>query len=79
MLHEAALSLNSVEALMENAGGTLEHIAGLTVLVRDWANVGKIRDLVEQRFTTLAAPSLHFVNYGLPAGMNVQFHVTAWL
>jgi 2-iminobutanoate/2-iminopropanoate deaminase len=78
-LHEAALSLASVEALMANAGGTLENIAGLTILVRDLALCTTVRELVEQRFGARAVPSLHFVNYELPSGMNVQFHVTAWL
>jgi 2-iminobutanoate/2-iminopropanoate deaminase len=78
-LHEAALSLASVEALMINAGGALENIAGLTILVRDLALIPAVRALVEQRFGARTTPSLHFVNYDLPPGMNVQFHVTGWL
>lgn len=77
--HEAALSLTSVEKLMANAGGTLENIAGLTVLVRDWTLAPVARELIGQRFGTDKVPSLHFINYDLPPGMNVQLHVTAWL
>jgi enamine deaminase RidA (YjgF/YER057c/UK114 family) len=78
-MHEAALSLGSVAALMANAGGTLENIAGLTILVRDLTMIAAVRELVEQKLGARTAPSLHFVNYDLPPGMNVQFHVTAWL
>jgi 2-iminobutanoate/2-iminopropanoate deaminase len=72
---ETRVAVGNVEALMEAADGSLSDVAGLTVLVRDYADAPAIRDAVGARFGDL--PALHFANYPLPDELNVQFHIAA--
>jgi 2-iminobutanoate/2-iminopropanoate deaminase len=79
LAHEVQLSLDSMEAVLRNAAGTLDSIAGLTVLLRDLSAVQSVYALVESRFANGRIPALQFLNLPLPTGMNVQFHITGWL
>lgn len=71
------LSLDNVRALMQAAKGSLDNIAALTVLVRDYADAPPIVAKLRRLFPDWEkAPALRFVNYHLPPELLVQFHVT---
>lgn len=77
IVRETATGLSNVESLMRACGASLGNIAGLTVLVRDYAYASIVRRHVEALFGE-GAPALQFVNYPLPGDLNVQFHVAAY-
>ena len=66
--------------LLDQAGGTADDVASLTVLLRDLANApivaAKLRGLFGD---DQALPALRFINYNIPSRMQVQFHITAVL
>jgi enamine deaminase RidA (YjgF/YER057c/UK114 family) len=76
VVRETATALTNVENLMQACGASLENIAGLTVLVRDYAYVSVVRRHLEAKFAD-RVPALQFANYPLPGDLNVQFHVAA--
>jgi len=79
-IHEQArISLDTIESLMREAGGTLSSIAGLTVLVRETAEIPWLTATIEQRFSGHSYPALRFVAFPLPDELDVQFHVTGWI
>ena len=64
--------------LMEQAGGSADDIAALTVMVQDFNDVPYFRArLVELFPDPLNGPALHFVRYGMPKHWHLQFHITA--
>jgi enamine deaminase RidA (YjgF/YER057c/UK114 family) len=66
--------------LMEQAGGSLEDIVALTVMVQDFGDVPYFRKRLLELFPDPEnGPALHFVNYGMPDKWHVQYHVTAML
>ncbi len=66
--------------LMEQAGGSLEDIVALTVMVQDFGDVPYFRKRLLELFPDPEnGPALHFVNYGMPDKWHVQYHVTALL
>jgi enamine deaminase RidA (YjgF/YER057c/UK114 family) len=68
------------QRVLEQAGGTVDDIAALTVMVQDFKNVPYLRKrLVELFPDSRTGPALHFVNYRMPEKWHVQFHVTAFL
>jgi 2-iminobutanoate/2-iminopropanoate deaminase len=72
---ETRVALGNVGALMAAADGSLADVAGLTVLVRDYADAPAIREAIDARFAN--PPALHFANYALPEDLSVQFHIAA--
>lgn len=68
------------QRVLEQADGTVDDIAALTVMVQDFKNVPYLRKrLVELFPDSRTGPALHFVNYRMPEKWHVQFHVTAFL
>jgi 2-iminobutanoate/2-iminopropanoate deaminase len=66
--------------VLEQAGGTVDDISALTVMVQDFKNVPYFRERLQELFPDPKnAPALHFVNYRMPEKWHVQFHVTAML
>ncbi len=66
--------------VLEQAGGTVEDITALTVMVQDFSNVPYFRERLLELFPDpQTSPALHFVNYRMPEKWHVQFHVTAVL
>jgi 2-iminobutanoate/2-iminopropanoate deaminase len=70
--------LGHLRNLMKEAGGTLDDIITITILVRDLDMAPKIEDRLAELFPDPATqPALKFVNYRMPGSSHVQFHVTA--
>lgn len=75
------LCQRSIDILMREAGGGLDDVAMVTVLVQDWDSVA----VVHRRFDELYPdrdnrPALKFIDWRMPQGMSVvQYHVTAVL
>jgi 2-iminobutanoate/2-iminopropanoate deaminase len=66
--------------VMEQARGTLDDVAAVTVMVQDFKQVPYFRDRLRELFgDEKNGPSLHFINYEMPKQWHVQFHVTALL
>ncbi|MEY4880004.1 MAG: hypothetical protein RJB62_1473 [Pseudomonadota bacterium] len=66
--------------VMEQAGGSPDDIAALTVMVQDFADVSYVRERLRELFPDPErGPALHFVKYRMPDKWHVQFHVTAVL
>lgn len=76
---EAHLALSHVEQAIAAAGGSLAQVAGLTILVRDFADAPRLHAIVAEHFAADAVPALRFVNYRLPDDLQAQFHVTGWI
>ncbi len=74
---ETGITFDNLKTLMKVAGGTLEDIAGLTVLIRDYAHVPIVRAILESHYGAAGLPAIQFANYDLPSILNVQFHVVA--
>jgi 2-iminobutanoate/2-iminopropanoate deaminase len=72
--------LRITKGLMEQAGGTADDIAALTVMLQDFKNVPYFRSRLKELFPDEAkGPALHFINYEMPKQWHVQFHVSAVL
>jgi enamine deaminase RidA (YjgF/YER057c/UK114 family) len=68
------------QRLLEQAGGTTDNIAALTVMVQDFKDVPYIHERLLELFPDRQdCPALHFVNYRMPDKWHVQYHVTALL
>lgn len=73
------LCQKDMAALMQTAGGSLDNVALVTVLIQDWASV----PVVLRHFDALYPngnnrPALKFIDWRMPQGMSVvQYHVTA--
>jgi 2-iminobutanoate/2-iminopropanoate deaminase len=68
------------QRLLEQAGGSVDDIAALTVMVQDFSDVPYFRERILDLFPDPDnGPALQFVKYGMPAQWHVQFHVTAML
>ena len=66
--------------VMEQAGGTVDDIAALTVMVQKFDDVVYFTDRLKELFPDpVKGPALHFVNYKMPEKWHLQFHVTAVL
>ena len=66
--------------VMEQAIGTPDDIAALTVMVQDFKDVPYVRRRLRELFgDERKGPALHFINYEMPKQWHVQFHVTAML
>ncbi len=66
--------------LMEQAGGTPDDIAALTIMLQDFNDVPYFRRRSTELFPDPErGPALHFVNYGMPKHWHVQFHLSAIL
>jgi 2-iminobutanoate/2-iminopropanoate deaminase len=79
LVPQTRTSLDIIERLMAEAGRSLAAVAGLTILLDDFACAPWLASAVEQRFGAGRAPALRFIPYPLPDGLAVQFHVTAWI
>jgi 2-iminobutanoate/2-iminopropanoate deaminase len=65
---------------IEQAGGTADDIAALTVMVQNFDDVAYFTERLKELFPDLQdGPALHFVNYRMPEKWHVQYHVTAVL
>src|SRR5690606_26677208 len=71
---ETEVALAHLAELMRRSSG-LDSVAGLTVLLRDYADMPVVRAAVEGLFAPAPPPALHFAAYRLPAEVSVQFHV----
>lgn len=68
------------QRVLEQAGGSADDVAALTVMVQDFNNVPYFRERLLELFPDpKTGPALHFVNYRMPEKWHVQFHVTAFL
>lgn len=68
------------QRVLEQAGGTVDNVAALTVMVQDFRKVPYIRERLLELFPNPQdCPALHFVNYRMPDKWHVQYHVTAFL
>ncbi len=78
LIAETDMALTHLGTFMKNAGGTLDDIAQLTVLVRKFSDAPIIMDRMKRIFPNPDdMPALRFINYRLSPQMAVQFHVTA--
>jgi len=77
-LRQTELSLETVGRLMERAGGQLDDITGLTVLVDNLSDAAPIYGTIGERLGR-SAPPVNFAQAALPPDMLMQFHVTGWL
>jgi 2-iminobutanoate/2-iminopropanoate deaminase len=72
--------LRITEGLMEQARGTVDDIAALTIMLQDFGDVSYFRSRLRSLFPDERnGPALHFINYEMPKHWHVQFHVTAVL
>ena len=77
LIPETEMAVRHLDTFMRNAGGTLDDIAQLTVLVKNLTDAPVILDRLKAAFPNPdQMPSLRFVNYRLPAQMVMQLHVT---
>lgn len=68
------------QGLMDQAGGTPDHIAQLTVMVQKFEDVAYFRERLNEIFPDPeTGPALHFVKYHMPEHWHLQYHVTAIL
>jgi 2-iminobutanoate/2-iminopropanoate deaminase len=68
------------QRVLEQAGGSADDVAALTVMVQSFDDVPYFNKRLTELFPDPeTAPALHFVNYGMPDKWHVQFHVTAVL
>jgi len=73
------LCQRDIAALMQTAGGSLDDVAVVTVLIQDWASI----PVVLKHWDTLYPnqdnrPALKFIDWRMPQGMSlIQYHVTA--
>ena len=66
--------------LMAEAGGAVDDITALTVMVQDFAEVPYFRSRLKSLFPDPnSQPALHFIRYQMPKQWHLQFHVTAML
>ena len=66
--------------VLEQAGGSMDDVSALTVMVQDFENVPYFRERLLELFPDPKnGPALHFMNYRMPEKWHVQFHVTAML
>jgi len=66
--------------VLEEAGGTANDIAALTVMVQKFDDVAYFTERMRELFPDpQTGPALHFVNYGMPEKWHLQYHVTAVL
>jgi 2-iminobutanoate/2-iminopropanoate deaminase len=67
-------------AVLAEAGGTPENVAGLTVMVQKFSDVPYFMERLKELFPDPDnGPALHFVNYRMPKKWHLQHHVTAVL
>ena len=77
LVPETDMALRHLSTFMHNAGGTLDNIAHLTILVKRLTDAPIILDRMRAVFPNAdSMPSVRFINYRLPAQMEVQFHIT---
>lgn len=68
------------QRVLEQAGGSVDDVAALTVMVQSFDDVPYFRERLTELFPDPeTAPALHFVNYRMPDKWHVQYHVTAVL
>ncbi len=80
LIAETEMALSHLSTFMTNAGGSLDDIAQLTILVKHLSDVTLVLERVHRLFPHAERrPALRFINYPLPAQMQVQFHVTGIL
>jgi 2-iminobutanoate/2-iminopropanoate deaminase len=77
---QCRLGMVNIRNLLEAAGGTLDDVVSITILVRDLS----LQPIVLQHLRSLfpdsgSAPAYKFVNYQMPGNTHAQFHVTALL
>jgi enamine deaminase RidA (YjgF/YER057c/UK114 family) len=78
--HQTDMVLRITKGLMEQAGGSADDIAALTVMLQDFRDVPYFRSRLKEFFPDEKnGPALHFINYEMPKQWHVQFHVTAVL
>ncbi len=71
-------AIGHLRNLMKEAGGTLDDIVTITILVRDLEMGPKIEDRLAELFPDpKSQPALKFVAYRMPGNSHMQFHVTA--
>ncbi|MSQ10580.1 MAG: RidA family protein [Dehalococcoidia bacterium] len=73
------LCQQDIAALMQTAGGSLDNVALVTVLVQDWASVPVVLQHWDQLYPNRDnRPALKFIDWRMPQGMSlVQYHLTA--
>ncbi len=73
------LCQRDIAALMQTAGGSLDNVALVTVLVQDWASVPVMLQHWDQLYPDRDnRPALKFIDWRMPQGMSVvQYHLTA--
>lgn len=80
LVPETEMALSHLPTFMRNAGGTIDDIAQLTVLLRNLEDAPVVMERIRRTFRNPDdMPALRFVNYHLPKQMSVQFHVTGVL
>jgi 2-iminobutanoate/2-iminopropanoate deaminase len=80
LLEQTRQSLEHVRTLMHNAGGSLDDVVALTVLVQRLGDAAVVADQIRRCFADPDnLPALHFIAYKLPAHLEMQLHVTAVL
>jgi enamine deaminase RidA (YjgF/YER057c/UK114 family) len=68
------------QRVLEQAGGTVDNVAALTVMIQDFNNVPYVQERLLGLFPDPQdGPALHFVKYRMPDKWHVQYHVTAVL
>jgi 2-iminobutanoate/2-iminopropanoate deaminase len=71
-------TIANVHTLMQQAGGSLDNIALLTVFIRKFGDEKLVMHRLQKIFPDWnRAPALRFIRYDMPRRMQVQFHVTA--
>ena len=67
-----------VRNLMKEAGGTLDDIVSITILVRYLEQVAEIDARLVELFPDAAKrPAIKYINYRMPGSSHLQYHVTA--
>ncbi len=80
LLGQAHLSLEHVRTLMHNAGGSLDDVVAVTVLLQRLDDAPRVADQIRSFFADADnLPAVHFIAYRLPAHLELQLHVTAIL
>lgn len=68
------------KSLLEQAGAGLDDLAMMTILISDWGTIPVVKRSWDRLFPDKHnRPALKFIDWRIPGGSHVQYHVTAVL
>lgn len=69
---------HGARSLLEQAGASLDDLAIMQILISDWAVIPVVKASWDKLFPDRSnRPALKFIDWRIPSGSHVQYHVTA--